>query len=76
MHTGLGKKAGYPNELRAAFLVGWSVHRNERGQRIASPDSEITPEARVVGGRGDAELVPEGRAQPPSQLLNAVQNSS
>src|SRR6267142_704032 len=76
VHAGFGEKPGDANEGLAAFLLGRSVHRNERWLGAAPPDPEVAPEARIVGRRSDAHLAAERCVQPSPQLLSAVQNSS
>src|SRR5689334_15018409 len=77
VHAGHRENAGHAHELRAALLLGWRVHGDERSSGAASPDPEVATEARVVGGGGDVEFAAaERRLEPFPQLLSAVQNSS
>jgi len=77
VHARCGEQVRNMHERSAVLLVGRGVHRDERRLRRAASDPEIAPEARVVGGGRDAEIVArQGHHQPSTQLLRAVQKSS
>src|SRR5206468_579266 len=77
VNPGFGEDTRDVHELPAVLTVGRRVHRDERRLRLPAAYPEIASEARIVGGRRDAEVAAaERRLQPLAQLPGSVQKSS
>jgi hypothetical protein len=74
---GFGEEMRDVHERPDVLTVRRRVHRDERRLCLPAAYPEIASEARIVGGRRDAEIAAaERRLQPLPQLLGSVQKSS